>query len=195
MGYIFKPVDIDVTTLTPLNTSKLTFQVAMQNLLSGQVLIIKNYEATSGIDTFVKLALEKPVPVTQITYTNPAKTTTAWEVYPVPVNAFSIYNVYLYDATTIAFDSIYRQGDIIKYKDENGKTLAGIIDKAYKDKDGKLYYKLTNDNTVYLLEQSGQGNYGEGTDGSKPFIPLEDITQNGSSVLVRDNRDTIRVLI
>lgn len=195
MEYLLKPSDVDINTLTILNTQKINLNTAINNLLGGNTVVVKGLEASSGEDTYVRLTVSNPTPVTQITYANPNKKGSYWEPYPVAINVFSLYDVYTYNSVTAEFDSILREGDIIKYRNSDGKMVAVIIDKGYKDKDGKLYYTFTNDNKVYTLVQTGQGMYGEKGDGSKPFIPVEDITKDSSSAILKDNKDSIRVLL
>lgn len=195
MGFILRPVDVDVSTLVSVNSNLLNLDSALSELLAGSILIVKDYEATTNADTYVKLALERPKPVTRVTYTNPSLSSTVWQPEPVPLNAFSINRVYKFDSAIEPFDSIYRPGDVIKYTDTDGRNVAGIVSKIYKDSSGKIYYQFTNGNTIYRLEQSGQGIYQDQSDGSKPFIPVADTTKDGTTVIVRDNRDKIIVPI
>jgi hypothetical protein len=195
MGYILRPVDIDVSTLVPIESKKVDLKQALMELLAGNILIVKNYESTQNYDTYVRLAITNPIPVTEITYTNPKSASSYWQSYPIPINAFSIYSIYTYDDSIGGFDTIFRPNDVIRYQDTDNRNVAGIIDKVYKDKDGKLYYQLTNSKTVYLLEQSGQNRYGNKSDGTQPFIPVADTTKDGASAILRDNRDRIKVLM
>lgn len=191
--YILTPVDIDINTLTPLNNKSLGFKEAMDNLFAGQILILKDYEATTGADTYLKLALELDNPVTKITYTNPANSTTFWQSFPVPINALSLNTTYLYDKNSYEFDSIYRPNDVIKYTDTSNHLVAGVVKAVYRDGAGHLYYQFTNNDQLYQLQQSGQGVHGESSDGHEPFIPVADITHDSNSVVVQDNRDKIVV--
>lgn len=195
MGYILKPSTIDIATLTPIDNGKLTFTGAITELMSGRVVVVKGLEATEGADVYVKIDFSTPVPKTVITYTNPEKRDTYWAEEAVAINAFSKYDSYKYDATTHEFDTIYRPNDVVKYIDSNGRKLAGIVERLYKDSSGKIYIKFTDKDTIYLMEQSGQGMYGEDTGGKKPFIPVADTTKDGASVVIRDNKDALRVLM
>lgn len=192
-SYILTPVDIDINTLIPLNNKSLGFKEAMVNLFAGQILIIKDYEATTGADTYLKLALELDYPRTKITYTNPANSATFWQDYPVPIDTLSLNTVYLYDKGSYEFDSIYRPNDVIKYTDTSNHLVAGVVKAVYRDTAGHVYYQFTNNEQLYQLQQSGQGVHGEASDGHEPFIPVADITKDSNSVIVQDNRDRIVV--
>lgn len=186
MGYILTPADVDTSTLIPLNNTKLDLKTAIDYLLGGQIIIVKGLEATTDADTYVRLALELPKPTTRITYTNPAKSSTAWEPYSITLDAISIHPTFLYDKDAYPFDSIFRPNDVIKYSDTDNRLVAGVVEKVYRDAKGHLYYKFTNNDQLYLLQQSGQGMYGDESNGKKPFIPVADVTKDGTIVIVRD---------
>lgn len=191
MSYILIPSNISVNALTPLKNNKLSFYNAIENIMAGKTLIINKYEETKGLDTYVKLTLEQPIPITEITYTNPAKAGTVWQPHPVTMDTFSIETIYLFDPDSYKFDYIYRPGDIIKYSDTDNHLVAGVVETVYRDSKGHIYYKFTNNNQLYELEQSGQGLYHEDSNGNAPYIPVADVTSDSTTMYVQDNRDKI----
>lgn len=193
MSVLLRPVSPDLSKLTLLDNDKLDLKTALSNLLAGQILVIRGFETTQNKDTYIKLALEQPIPTTRITYTNPDNKYTYWQPYHVAIDALSINDVYSYSPDSYEFDSIFMVGDVIKYSDTENRLVAGVVAKVYRDAEGHLYYKFTNSDQLYLLEQSGQGLYGEGSDGKKPFIPVADTTKDGNMVILRDDRDSILV--
>ena len=191
MSYVLIPTDIDISTLTPLENNKLSFFNAVKEIMAGNILIIKGFEQTEGVDTYVKVALELNEPVTEITYTNPSKASTAWQPFPITLNTFSIEDCYLYDKDSYNFDSIYRPGEVIKYSDMDNHLVAGVVKAVYRDGKGHIYYQFTDSKQLYELQQSGQGIYTDDTDGKEPFIPVADTNSDATIMIVRDNRDAV----
>lgn len=195
MTYALIESDKDVSTLTSVDQEVLTLKEALTELMNGSVLVINEYEQSTGADTFVRLNLALEKPITEITYNIQEP---VWQRFPVPVNALSLYSTYLYDPSLYGTLSL-RVGDVVKYRDKDGIIQASIIQKVFLDSDNLQYFVLSNSDKVYLLSYVPEVN----TDTSASDIsgvtsvlaPVADPTKDSHQVAVQDYQTKVWVLL
>ena len=196
MAYILEPSTVVISTLQSINSTPLDITKALQNLLTGNIIVISNIDANTSNDTFVKLDLARTIPVTVETKEDPNSDTVFWSEYPVAVNNFSINSCYLYDKDLYKFSSFIRTGNVVKYRDSStGLTEVATVRTCLKDSTGQLYYQLSNSDALYQLKQAGSVNGSYTQAGSVPFIPVADTTTDFTEIEVSDGEDKVFVLI
>ena len=188
MTYVLIASDKDINTLIPVNQTALSLQQVFNDLLAGTVIVVSKYEQTQGKDVFVQLTKDTPQ-LTQISYTPPASA--AWQPFPLPINALTLYRVYEYDATLYG-NVVFQVGDTIRYE-KNNVLNADVVQAVYKDSDG-IYYQLGGslyevgtipDPVVTDFNISGNINV---------ISPVADPTANYHTIDVSDYKDKIYVV-
>lgn len=192
MTYALVDNDVDVSTLTPVEDKNLTLKEALQELQDGSILVLANFEQTSGVDTFVRLNLTLSKPVTEVTY---SMKTPTWMRYPVTVNAFSLYNTSVYDENTYGTLAL-RVGDLIRYR-KDGVLVAGTITGVFMDSNKVQYFTINGEEKPYMLvlvpeavetDSNVAGNV-------RTIAPVADPTRDSHQVLVEDWQTKVWVLL
>ena len=194
MTYALVDSKVDISTLTPVDHKYLGLREAIDELFNGSVLVIVNFEQTSGVDTFVKLDLTVDKPVTKITY---SMKTPAWKSYPLAINALSLYKCYTYDDkyNNIALN----MGDTIKYRNSEGIVVAGLISGIYVDSNNVQYFTLNGEETPYMLIELPEAyspDYDSNVSGvTEVKAPVANTDVDSHMVSVQDWQTKVRVLL
>lgn len=192
MTYALVDNDVDVSTLTPVEDKNLTLKEALQELQDGSILVLANFEQTSGVDTFVRLNLTLSKPVTEVTY---SMKTPTWMRYPVAVNAFSLYNTSVYDKNTYGTLAL-RVGDLVRYR-KDGVLVAGTITGVFMDSNKVEYFTINGGEKPYMLvlvpeavetDSNVAGNV-------STIAPVADPTRDSHQVSVEDWQTKVWVLL
>lgn len=193
MSYALLETSLKVENLIAVNMTKLTLKDSLNHLLNGDVIVISHYEQENAQDVFSRLNLALNIPITEISYTSPDDSP-VWQNYPIPVNAFALYDCYTYDPALYGNQLCY-VGDVIKYN-KNGAQV-GIISGVYKDAQNIIYYTLKGDDTVYsIVKIVVQPSTSDNISGITSVLqPVADPTQDYHQVPVSDYENKIYALI
>lgn len=137
--------------LKEVTNGKLGFKEAIQALLDGKIIVIKQYEVSKKKDVFVKLD-QRLYPTTQMTYTMSDSTIvpTNWLPYAIPVNAFSLYSCYIYNKDWYDKTQLLTNGSIVNYLSPSGVEDVAMVNGVYTD-GVYVYYQLSREDGYFRI--------------------------------------------
>ena len=154
MSYYLVASTVDISTLTNVSITQVDMKGALTNLINGQTLVIQSW-GSKGEDIFVKLGDDG---LTKVSFSDPANVGSGFSSYPVPVNAFTLYDTFIYDESVYKYGTFLKKGQVVKYKNASNVIDSGIVTGTYitagTEDNKSLYYTLSGDSTLYQLYQS-----------------------------------------
>ena len=145
--------DILELGLKELNLKELSLDEVLDHLQAGEVVVVKSYEETRGVDVLVRFDRRKYV-VTQISFdVEPvAYGARHWEYHAVAINALSLNRVYLYEEAKYFLKNGYTPGSIVYIEDAEKPRQIAVVDSVFYDLDNRVYYTLDNLEGLYFTE-------------------------------------------
>lgn len=193
MKYALLKTDLTIDKLTPVTQAKLTLSQAFTELLNGTYLVLTGYEESTGADVFTRLNLAMNTPVTEISYKAP-NSTSAWLRFPIPVNAFSLYDCYTYDENLYG-NVLLHVGDIVRYNSQG--VQVAVVSGVYTDANKVVYYTMQGDTTIYSLVAIPDPTIIDSTTTQLANVlePVADANADYHQVAVEDYQNKIFVLL
>jgi len=139
------------------SASNLTLVDGLNELLQGNIILIKEYEKTQGHDVLVRLDSKGVSHISYDTNTNEEKEFERryWNIFNVSINTLALKKVHRFDEALLDETNTYGVGDIVEYEYEymdNTETDIALVEVVYKYND-TYYYRISGEAENILYEE------------------------------------------